>query len=265
MLTPLKFGDVLVERPKVTGIDAVCRLQHFAIITYAVDPDRFSGLIPGRFKLDEVKIEGRSKALISVVPFADVDFTSAVFPFPRFRMGQTNYRVYIVDTATGERCVWFLGTTLDSWTVVIPRHIWKLPWHPGKVTFDCTYDTQARRYKRYCMRTEAEWAPAVVELSQDTDLSMCLPGFRDTENGLVYLTHPLAGFYHRRDGRVGTYRVWHQQLMVQPARLIEAKFGLLSRTGLVSEEEQQAPHSVLVQPIVEFTIYLPPKIVALES
>lgn len=247
------------------GIDAVCRLQHFAIITYAVAPERFAGLIPGRFRLDEMEIDGRAQALISVVPFLDVDFTSAIFPFPKFQMGQTNYRVYIVDTVTGERGVWFLGTILDSWTVVIPRQIWKPPWHPGLITFDCAYDTQTRRYKRYRMRTDAEWAPSVVELSQDTELPMCLPGFPDTESGLVYLTHPLVSFYHRRDGRVGTYRVWHQQLMVQPASLISAHFGLLSRTGLVSEEEQQSPHSVLVQPIVEFTIYLPPKIVALES
>lgn len=264
MLTPLRFRDILSKRPQTGGIDAVCQLQHFAIITYAVDPGRFAGLIPGRFKLVEVEIDGRPQALISVVPFLDVDFTSAVVPFPKFQMGQTNYRVYVVDTATGERGVWFLGTTLDSWTVAIPRHIWKLPWHPGKITFDCAYDRQAGRYRRYYMRTDAAWGPAVVELSQSTELPLCLPGFPDTEGGLVYLTHPLVSFYHRRNGRVGTYRVWHEQLMVQPASLIQAQFGLLSRIGLVSAEEQQTPHSVLVQPIVEFTIYLPPQIVASE-
>jgi hypothetical protein len=258
----VKFSDVLTERPQPGGIDAVCQLHHFAIITYAVAPERFSGWLPDRFRLDEVEINGRAHALISVVPFMDVDFTSAVVPFPKFRMGQTNYRIYIVDTVTGERSVWFLGTTLDSWTVAIPRHIWKLPWHPGKITFDCDYDAQIGRYRRYQMRTEAAWGPAEVELSQSTALSLCLPGFPDTESGLVYLTHPLVSFYHRRDGRVGSYRVWHQQLRVQPASLITANFGLLSRAGLVSAEEQQTPHSVLVQPMVEFTIYLPPQIVA---
>ncbi len=265
MQTPLTFSDVLVKRPPPRGIDAVCQLQHFAIVTYAVAPERFASLIPGRFKLLEVEINGRAQALLSVVPFLDVDFTSAVFPFPKFQMGQTNYRIYIVDTVTGERSVWFLGTTLDSWTVVVPRQIWRLPWHPGHITFDCADDAQTGRYSRYHMRTEAEWAPAVVELRQDTELPLSLPGFPDTESGLAYLTHPLVSFYHRRDGRVGTYRVWHEQLMVQPASLIKANFGLLSRTGLVSEEEQQTPHSVLVQPIVEFTIYLPPKIVASAS
>jgi hypothetical protein len=88
--------------------------------------------MPQRFVLDTITIEGQEKALISVVPFVDVDFTSAVYPFPKFTMGQTNYRIYIVDTLTCERCVWFLGTTLDSWTVLVPRVLWNLPWFTGK-------------------------------------------------------------------------------------------------------------------------------------
>lgn len=265
VIMPLPFGEVLIERPRPRGIDAVCQLHHFAIITYAVDPQRFARQIPGRFKLVEVEINGRAHALLSVVPFLDVDFTSAVLPFPKFRMGQTNYRIYIVDTVTGERGVWFLGTTLDSWTVSIPRHIWKLPWHPGQITFDCKFDPQTGKYAQSRMRTDAAWGPAEVELSQSTEPPLCLPGFPDIESGLVYLTHPLVSFYHRRDGRVGTYRVWHDRLMVQAASLVTAQFGLLSRTGLVSAEEQQSPHSILVQPIVEFTIFLPSKVVASES
>ena len=257
----LSFSDVLHPRPTPTGIDVLCKLKHFAIITYAVDPERFSGLIPARFKLDTVVINDTEKALISVVPFIDVDFTSAVFPFPNFTMGQTNYRIYIIDTETNERCVWFLGTTLDSWTLAVPRYLWNLPWYSGKVVFDCEYDQCDQRYIRYKMQTDADWAPARVELVQEANENLVLPGFPDSETGLIYLTHPLAGFYHRRDGKLGTYRVWHKQLAVSAATLKSANFGLLSRLGLVSLEEQQHAHSVLIEPINEFTIYLPPRIV----
>ncbi|GAC16199.1 DUF2071 domain-containing protein [Aliiglaciecola lipolytica] len=256
----LKFKDYLSERPIPKGIDVLCKLQHFAIITYAVPPERFNGLFPDRFKLDTVQIDGKDKALISVVPFIDVDFTSAVYPFPKFTMGQTNYRIYIIDTETNERCVWFLGTTLDSWTLAIPHFAWKLPWYRGKVTFNCDFDSSKNIYHRYHMITVADWAPAEVELKQIEDKKISLEGFPDTETGLVYLTHPLAGFYHRRDNKLGTYRVWHKALNVTPAQLQYAKFGLLSRLGLVTEKEQQVPHSVLVEPINEFTIYLPPKV-----
>lgn len=258
---PLKMSDYLHDRPPPSGIDVLCKLQHFAIITYAVDPMRFAGLMPARFALDTVEIDGSENALISVVPFIDVDFTSAVFPFPKFTMGQTNYRIYVIDRLTGERCVWFLGTTLDSWTLLVPRMIWNLPWHSGKVSFDCEFDEAHGRYTRYKMRTKASWAPAEVELKQDGDEDLCFPGFPDIETGLVFLTHPLAGFYHRRDGQLGTYRVWHKQLVVRAARLESARFGLLDRMGLVSVAEQQLPYSVLVEPINEFTIYLPPRIV----
>ncbi|MCB0165334.1 MAG: DUF2071 domain-containing protein, partial [Anaerolineae bacterium] len=158
--------------------------------------------------------------------------------------------------------VWFLGTTLDSWTVVVPRHWWQLPWYAGKVRFECEFVPQTGRYRHYLMHTEAEWAPARVELTQAGAEALHLAGFPDTETALVYLTHPLTGFYYRRDGRLGTYRVWHERLAVRPARLISARFGLLERMQLVSAEEQLAPHSVLLQPLNEFTIYLPPRVLS---
>lgn len=257
----LKFKDFLHSRPEPKGIDVLCKLQHFSIITYAVEPARFEGLFPERFKLDTVHINNEEKALISVVPFIDVDFTSAVFPFPKFTMGQTNYRIYIIDKETNERCVWFLGTTLDSWTLVVPNLIWNLPWHSGKVVFDCEFDASAQVYSKYKMMTSAIWAPAEVELSQEEGTEIVLSGFPDTETGLVYLTHPLAGFYYRTDGRLGTYRVWHKKLEVTAGRVKSANFGLLSRLGLVTLEEQQEAHSVLIEPINEFTIYLPPKVI----
>ena len=259
-LESLKFDNFLHDKPKTKGIDVLCKLQHFAIITYAVLPSRFDGLFPERFKLDTVEIDGEETALISVVPFIDVDFTSAVYPFPKFTMGQTNYRIYIIDTLTNERCVWFIGTTLDSWTLAIPRNLWNLPWYSGEVKFDCDYDISNELYRKYKMTTEATWAPAKVELTQSEDSEITLPGFPDSETGLVYLTHPLTGFYHRRDGKLGSYRVWHKQLKVNSAQVKFASFGLLTRMGLVTESEQQLPHSVLVEPINEFTIYLPPKV-----
>ncbi len=256
----LKLKDFIHPRPTPKGIDVLCKLRHFAIITYAIEPSRLYGFFPERFKLDTIELNGEQKALISVVPFIDVDFTSAVFPFPKFSMGQTNYRVYIIDQKTQERCVWFLGTTLDSWTLAVPKFLWNLPWYSGKVTFDCEFEPSQQIYSKYKMLTEAEWAPANVELTQSIDSMIELPGFPDTETGLVYLTHPLAGFYFRRDGKLGTYRVWHKELEVRPATLKYANFGLLSRLGLVTQEEQQTAHSVLIEPINEFTIYLPPKL-----
>ncbi|KGD66391.1 hypothetical protein Y5S_00058 [Alcanivorax nanhaiticus] len=256
-----KLEDYLTPRPKPKGIDVLCGLKHFAIITYAVPEERFEGLFPERFQLDTVEVAGQRMGLVSVVPFIDVDFTSAVFPFPKFTMGQTNYRIYIIDTETGERCVWFLGTTLDSWTLLVPRLLWNLPWHAGKVRFDCHLNKTTGLYEKYTMETSSSWAEASVELVQSEFDELEFPGFPDVESALVYLTHPLAGFYFRRDNRLGTYRVWHKALQVKPAKLKSANFKLLSNLGIVQESEQKSPYSVLIEPINEFTIYLPPAVI----
>ena len=255
----LRFQDVLHPRPKPSGIDVQCQLQHFALITYAIDPEKFKDIIPTRFKLDTIIYKGQKKALMSVVPFIDVDFTSAVYPFPKFRMGQTNYRVYVIDQETQQRCVWFIGTTLDSWTLIVPRTVWMLPWHPAKIDFDCQQDNLGY-YQSYKMHTQSAWANAQVELQQSAEDSWQYAGFPDLEHYLVYLTHPLAGFYHRRDGKLGTYRVWHDRLHPKPAQLISAHFDLLIRLDLVGLEDQQYPYSALIEPINTFTIYLPPTV-----
>lgn len=257
----LLFTNYLTKRPKPSGIDIFCKLKHFSIITYTIPPDRVRKLIPDRFELDTIQINGEPKALISVVPFIDVDFTSAVFPFPNFTMGQTNYRIYIIDKKTGERAVWFLGTTLDSWTLIVPKKLWNLPWYSGKVSFDCDFNVKKNIYSKYKMSTKAKWAPAEVELIQDESLKFSFEGFPDTETALVYLTQPLAGFYHRRDNKLGVYRVWHERLEVTPAKLKSANFGLLTKLNIVTLEEQQNPYSVMIEPINEFTIYLPPKVI----
>ncbi len=110
------------------------------------------------------------------------------------------------------------------------------------------------------MQTQSSWAAAELELSQSADDLWNFDGFPDLESYQVFLTHPLAGFYHRRDGKLGTYRVWHDRLQPKPAKLHHARFELLARMGLVSFEDQQKPCSVLIEPVNEFTIYLPPAV-----
>lgn len=71
----------------------------------------------------------------------------------------------MIDEETQERCVWFLGTTLDSWTLIVPRYVWQLPWHSAQIEFDCQQDAEGR-YTQYKMRTQSAWATSDVHLSQ---------------------------------------------------------------------------------------------------
>ncbi|HEX7240260.1 MAG TPA: DUF2071 domain-containing protein [Longimicrobiaceae bacterium] len=240
----------------------VTTLRHFALVTYAFPPERLLPHLHPRFEPETVPGPGGApRALLSVVPFEDADFRFAALPRPRWRFGQTNYRVYVRDRATGERAVWFFGTSLDSWTVAVPRRLWKLPWHRGRIRFDTDWDAAAGRYARYRMTTESAWAPVEMEL-EDTGLPVAeCAGFAELETALLVLTHPLRGFYHRRDGRLGSYSIWHDRLRPSVARLAHARFDLLDRLGVVPFVEQREPHSVWVQHETEFQIRLPPRAV----
>ena len=59
-----------------------------------------------------------------------------------FNFSQTNYRTYVVDQETGERTVWFFGTTLDHWSIVIPKYLWRFPWSEAAIKFDVDYENQ---------------------------------------------------------------------------------------------------------------------------
>jgi uncharacterized protein YqjF (DUF2071 family) len=256
---PLRFTDKLLARPPLSGIDAVATLRHFAIVSWAVDPARVRPHIHPRFEIDAfVDSPTGRKTLVSVVPFEDQDFHFAKFPWLKFRFGQTNYRTYVIDRETGERAVWFFGTALDHWSVVLPRYAWRLPWHRGRIRFDCEFDAAARRYTRYRLTTTGGWAP--VELALEDLGRPCgeLCGADDFEASLVTLTHPLLGVYYRRDGRLGSYRIWHDRLQCSAGRCVRAKIGLFGSLGLVTYAEQAQPHSVLIQHETEFAIFLPP-------
>lgn len=258
---PLAFtGDLLCRQPP-RGIDVDTTLAHFAIITCLVDPELVRPQIHPRFHLDLIEHEGREWALLSVVPFVDQDFRFVNVPWLKWRFGQTNYRVYVTDSETGEHVAWFIGTSLDSWTVSIPHYLWKLPWHRARIRFDCSFDADAQCYSTYRMQTSNSWADAEVELTDTGQPPTELTGFDDLETGLVILTHPRKGYYHRRDGRIGSYAIWHDRLQTTVGHVKTARFKLLERLGMVKAGEAPPIHSVLIQNQTEFTIYLPPRIV----
>ena len=120
----------------------------------------------------------------------------------------------------------------------------QLPWHPAQIEFDCQQDAEGR-YTQYKMRTQSAWATSDVHLSQSEHDPWLFEGFPNLESYQVFLTHPLAGFYHRRDGKLGSYRVWHGRLNPKPATLHSARFELLARLNLVCYEDQLKPYSVL--------------------
>jgi uncharacterized protein YqjF (DUF2071 family) len=229
-------------------------LADFAIITYAVEPDALAALLPNGFAPDRFTLAaGRSVAFVSAVPFRDLDFRFGFAPWLKFHFAQTNYRAYV--TYQGQRCVWFFGTSLATNWVAIPRYWWKLPWHPARIQIETAWD--GGRCTRYRLATTAAWGSAAAELEGGDEPTGRLDGFADAEETAVVLTHPLAGYYRRRDGHLGSYSVWHERLDLRRGTVRNARFHVFEDLGLIAPGA--VPHSVLIQRQTEFIIRLPPR------
>ena len=87
-------------------------------------------------------------------------------------------------------------------------------------------------------------------------------GFPNLETGLVLLTHPLKGFFYLRNGKLGSYSIWHDKLQLTEGRISKAEFSLLQNLGLIDHGKLSEVHSVLMQQKTDFTIYLPPKVIS---
>lgn len=254
----LRFTPTLLSKPLLRGLVCETTLQHFAIVTYWVDASTLRKHLHPRFEPVCLPVDGRRRALVSVVTFLDRDFRFVACPWFKGSFGQTNYRAYVEDTRTGEQAAWFFGTCLDSVSVAVPRYLWRLPWHRARMTFDCRYDEAAARYSTFHVRTQSRWAPAELAIEDSGSPPARLPGVSNLEAGLVLLTHPMRGYFFRQDGALGSYAIWHDRAQATLASVREARYPLLQRLGLVDEGDRSSLHSVLLQRSIDFTIYLPP-------
>jgi hypothetical protein len=258
-LHSLRFTPEMLTRPEPGRSGAETTLHHFAVVTYFVDPTLLKRHLHQRFEpLRVTALDGSSRALVSVVTFFDRDFRFTRWPRVVRSFGQTNYRAYVVDRTTGGHVAWFFGTCVDSITVAIPRYVWNLPWHRSRMTFECPYDDRAQRYASYRVTTTSSWAPGEVELEDSGKPATAFTGFASLESALVVLTHPLQGFFFRRDNRLGSYRIWHDRMQTTEGRIRHARYPLLADLGLVPLGDTRNIHSVLLQREIPFTIYLPP-------
>jgi len=237
-------------------IDATSTLLDFAIVTFAVEPERLARWLPPEFEVDAFRLaDGSIRAFISAVPFRDVDFHLAFAPWARFAFGQINYRAYV--RFRGERCVWFFGTMLGSPLVAIPRYAWRLPWHHAHIALAASWHDS--RCERYELIARSAWGEARFRAEGSDEPAGQLDGFADAAETSLVLTHPLRGYYRRRDGRIGTYAVDHERLEMTRAIAHESRFAVFEDHDLI--DRGAAPHSVLLIPKTVFRIELPPTVV----
>jgi hypothetical protein len=247
---------VVLSSPRVRRrwTDAVTTLRHFALVTFDVDPGALAGALPRGLR-PEVRTldDGRERGFVSAVSFRDIDYRFRGAEIVRVSFGQTNYRAYVFGP-DGRRAVHFFETTLDSRLAAIPRRLWGMPWYGGRTTIEAVWEeSRCVSYRHVCggvrNAVDAEY------IGTDTPAGR-LDGFADADDAAVVLTHPLDGFYRLPSGALGRYSVWHPRLQLTLGTTIRARYEVFERLGLVGAGA--VPHSVLLQPSVEFDVHLPP-------
>jgi hypothetical protein len=243
-------------RSRLRWLDATTTLEHFALVTFDVDPGRLAAALPAGLE-PEVRTldDGRPRGFVSAVSFRDVDFRFAVAPWVRASFFQTNYRAY-VRGPDGVPSVYFFGTTLDSPLVGLPRYLWGMPWHPGstRIEAEWTSDGVCIGYRHRC---EGRWGAADVELVGTSEPAGRLDGFADTDDAAHILTHPLDGWFLHPTGRLGRYAVWHDRLRLRLGVARRARYDVFESLGLIEPDIE--PHSVLLQRATDFDVLLPPR------
>lgn len=264
----LSFANDILPRPAYNKIlDAYTTLNHYCQINFATPTAKLKKFMHPRFEPTTININGSEPmSIISAVVFQEKNFHFVKMPFlGKYTFSQTNYRTYCIDKETNTRTVWFFGTTLDHWSLFIPKHVWRFPWHKAEINFDFEKpkENDTKFYNSYRMTARSDWGPADVTVldsgrkTKDEDF----PGFPDKETALVYLTHPMSGhFYLNKDSRpLGCWEIYHVPMEPNLGEFDEKKsnfVGMFENMGLISKN--QKPYNVLIQSQIDYDIYLPP-------
>jgi hypothetical protein len=224
-------------------------LDDFAIVSYRVDPEALARHLPEGFAPMKMDFDDGPGALVSAVAFRDRDFHFQFLPQVGINCGQINYRAYV--TAYGKAGVWFFGTRLDHPVAAIPRYVWGMPWSRERIRIQAGWEGEPARWRldagdgAHCDAVELAQPPALLD------------GFADEPDWLERLTHPMLGWYGRRDGRVGSYSIWHPPMRPRYLGAESARFPLFERLGLVGADA--VPHSILGEARLRFDIHTPPR------
>ena len=246
----------LVEspRPRPRWTDAATLLRNFALVTFDVEPGALAAVLPPSLVPDLRRLDdGRDRGFVSAVSFRDVDFRFRGAEAVRVSFNQTNYRAYVLGP-DGRPSAYFFETTLDSGLGAIPRRLWGMPWYDGRTTIRASWT--ADLCETYEHRCTGERNAVDAAFEGTAERAGRLDGFTDAGDAANVLTHPLDGWYSRPDGRVGHYSVWHPRLQPTLGSAVRARYQVFERLGLVGADTR--PHSVLLQPSVEFDVHLPP-------
>lgn len=221
-------------------------------LSYIIPEARFRPAVPDKIRL---VAPSQGKAIISLVMFHSKNVTASLFPFVHFAYDQANLRTYVIDPRTGKNAVFFLKSGITSRFISIATRLLHIPWQVVSLRLDTGYDNE-NRLTSYAI--EGHWQnPFDIILKENQNIMTNQEPFSTPEEAMRFLTGPAIGLYNTHGGLV-RFEVKHSEIKPATGTISRIDFPMLTRSGILTDNELWKPQSVLVAPDGHFTIYMPP-------
>jgi len=224
-------------------------VENILYLFYLVPASRLRPLIPDPLSMLTVN----DHVFLSVVTFHCAGVRLTALPYPRFAYDQINIRTYVKDPMTGKDGAYFFRSAINSYSVTFLTHALKLPWKTAPFHIEAVYDKR-NRCKNYRLTGDWNGRTSIEASEEDTPLRTDVTPPR-------LLTGPLIGFY-LLDHKILRFEVKHPEEQTRSCRIIEIRFPLLSKSGLLTEDEIKQPNCAFLAKRIDFRTYLPPRIIS---
>jgi len=230
-------------------------LRHAAFITHLVPAERIHPHLPTGLELETIRDgTGHENALITVGCFQFHGMHWALLPLPRLDFEQLTYRTYV--RLQGRPGVYFFGTWISSLMGFALQRAVALNVFRGD--FDVRRVYGLHGYEQYAVRVNSR--------KGDTWFTLRAHDRNESAGGLAltqHLTFRPHGYIRSSFGLLSDLQVSHHRMRPWSGELVDGRFGLWERFGILSSEEARSPVSVLIEPEVRFW-FLPPTPVQLQ-
>lgn len=251
-------GDEQRPKPRSRAWEADVDLENFLMINHAVPAERVAARLPDRLALETFEGEdGTEQTLVTTTCFCNRDLRWRLTRRPTHTFNQITFRTYVMH---GEaRGLYFFGTYVDT----VASAFWQGAMATGTklARFELDAPKAAGRYPRYSC-TARYRDEAVAFVAEATDDPVAPYPFPSADEYVQWVGLRLHGFSRNPFGFYTHGRIDHRRLRPFAGRLLEGRFDLWERLGILARDEFLTPQSVLVEPHIKFTL-LPPRPVRL--
>ena len=221
---------------------------NFALVNYRVAAERVLRHLPEAYELQVFD----GDCFVTATCFCNGGFRPRFLPLPRLTFDESTFRTYV--THKGRVGVYFLGRYLSRLGATVPQRV------IARDTYDADFTVATERtdegYRAYSCHATSQAGEVSVALTA-TDRPVAIDPFESGEQLAQFFTYRLHGFFTASLGFQGHMPVAHPRMSPWAGELSGARLDLFEELGILSADEAQAPHSVLVEPGVPFTLYAP--------